>query len=469
MLFNSLNFLLLFSFTFFVYYLPISKKIQVWLLIVASLVFYAYSQPVLLVLLISSISINTAFSYAIVYRHAWNKKLLATIGVVVNLVVIAFFKYSGMLTASLGLATTDIGQFFITLPLPLGISFFTFEGISLLVDTYKEKEIAEYKSVVVKSIATHFSNTLLFVSFFPHLIAGPILKAHEFYPQIGVKYFNQINWDKAFRQLLVGYFLKMVIADNLKDQTFWIAYPYFLKSSSETLLVMLFGYSIQIFADFAGYSLIALGLATMLGYELKGNFNFPYIATSFSDFWRRWHISLSSFLKEYLYIPLGGNRKGKLRTYLNLFLTMALGGLWHGAGWSYAIWGMAHGVFLAIEKLMNDYVEIRVGFLLRVFKWFMVFSLVTFAWLLFKLPEFSYVLQYFSAIGSNFDLPSDERRISLILCYSAPVVVYNLFALIKEQGLGMRFKNFEWIMYGLMLFLLVANSGSSSEFIYFQF
>lgn len=467
MLFSSKDFLVLFFFTFVLYYLPPFRRFQVWILILSSLVFYAYSQPILLSLLLSSILINTLVSYQIAYGKD-NKKTIATLGVMTNLGIIGFFKYSGMLSQSLGLATTDIGQFLTALPLPLGISFFTFEGISLVVDTYKEKEPAQYQSFMVRSFTKHFGNTLLFVSFFPHLIAGPILKAHEFYPQIGNKWWKDIAWDKAFRQLVVGYFLKMVIADNLKDQTFWIAYPYFLSISTETLLIMLLGYSVQIFADFAGYSLIALGLATLLGYELKGNFNHPYISTSFSEFWRRWHISLSSFLREYLYIPLGGNRKGKVRTYLNLLLTMFLGGLWHGAAWSYAIWGTAHGLLLALERLANDYTDIQLGSFLKALKWVMVFSLITLAWLLFKLPEFSHVVAYLKAIGTNVTYLSETKRNFIILVYSLPVVVYSILGMQKEKGKQIS-ERVEWMAHGTMLFLLLTNSGSSADFIYFQF
>jgi len=469
MLFNSREFLILFFVTFLAYYLPMVKKYQVRILILASLLFYAYSQPGLLLLLLSSIIWNASISYAIVYKSNWNRKWLATLGVSANLAIIAFFKYSGLLSTSLNLDTTSIGVFLTTLPLPLGISFFTFEGISLVVDTYKEKQLSDYKSIIVRSYYENLANTTLFVSFFPHLIAGPILKAHEFYGQIGPKYFKDIPWGIAYRQLVLGYFLKTVIADNLKDQTFWISYPYFLKYSSETLIMMLLGYSVQIFADFAGYSLIALGLASLLGYELKGNFDHPYISTSFSEFWRRWHISLSSFLREYLYIPLGGNRKGKVRTYLNLFLTMVLGGLWHGAAWSYAIWGMAHGVFLAAERLSNDIFPFKATRTLKAFKLLMVFTSVTFAWLLFKLPEFGHVISYLSAIGTNLHLNSDMKRIFIIVVYSIPIFLYGLIGWRKEKGMWTRYERTEWVFYGIMLFLLFTNMGTSADFIYFQF
>lgn len=200
-----------------------------------------------------------------------------------------------------------------------------------MLDVFREKK-SNSKRIVPASLREHAGRTILFISFFPHLIAGPILKANDFYPQISHKKFNQINWERSFKTLVLGYFFKMVVADNLMDFTSSIIYPEY--QSSLTLLAMLFGYSFQIFADFAGYSLIAIGLAKLFGYNLMENFNFPYISSSFKEFWKRWHISLSTFLMEYLYFPLGGNRKGKVRTYINIMTTMILGGLWHGAAWS---------------------------------------------------------------------------------------------------------------------------------------
>ncbi len=316
MLFNSSVFLLLLAVTFFFYYQKWLLKYQVLILIFSSLIFYAYNNPALLILLLFSAGINVTSSYYVAYGNPANRKVIATAGVVFNLLVLAFFKYSPLMARSLFAANSSIGEFLLTIPLPIGISFYTFEGISLLVDVYKEKR-GENESLANISFKEHAQRTLFFISFFPHLVSGPILKAHDFLPQIKTKLFKDIDWAKCFKQLVLGYFLKMVVADNLKDYTFNIAFPYFEAYSAITLLTLLVGYSCQIFADFAGYSLIAIGLAQLFGYSLINNFNFPYISSSFQEFWKRWHISLSSFLMEYLYFPLGGNRKGKFRTYLN--------------------------------------------------------------------------------------------------------------------------------------------------------
>jgi alginate O-acetyltransferase complex protein AlgI len=186
-----------------------------------------------------------------------------------NLGILAFYKYSPLFAKTFFLPGNSIGEFLISIPLPIGISFFTFQGISLVVDTFKSDTVEEFKGMVDKKKHKHGINTFLFISFFPQLVAGPIVKAHDFMPQIKEKYYKDIDWEFCFRASVTGFFLKMVIADNLQDQTFWIAYPYFEGLPSSVLIAMLFGYSMQIFADFAGYSLIAIGIAGLFGYRLK--------------------------------------------------------------------------------------------------------------------------------------------------------------------------------------------------------
>ncbi|HEX5001148.1 MAG TPA: MBOAT family O-acyltransferase, partial [Bacteroidia bacterium] len=272
----------------------------------------------------------------------------------------------------------------------------------------------------------------------------------------------------CFRKLVIGYFLKMVVADNLKEFTFWISYPYFEGFKTLPLLVMLFGYSCQIFADFAGYSLIAIGLAKLFGYNLLKNFNFPYISTSFKEFWKRWHISLSSFLMEYLYIPLGGNRKGKIRTYVNLMITMLLGGLWHGAAWSYAVWGAFHGLALAVERFFTYRLSLPNSLLIRFLRGLLVFSFVTLAWLLFKLPNFTHVIKYIQAIFANDGSNYFEMSIYIFI-YSIPVVLYHLVYLSEQKFGAIKLRKAEFLPYGVMLFLILTNSGPAGSFIYFQF
>lgn len=472
MLFTSLEFITLALLTFWLYYLPVLCRWQVPILITASLTFYAYNQLNLLWLLLLSVSINIIASYYVVYGSPAWQKLIATGGVMSNLIILCFFKYSPLLAYTFLPVEAGVGAWLIGLPLPIGISFFTFQGISLVVDTYRSRHVDVYRSLIARSLIQHAQTVLFFKSFFPQLVSGPIVKAHDFLLQIRAKYIHDIRWEYCFRTLVLGYFLKMVVADNLKDHTFTITYPYFENISSLTLIVLLFGYSMQIFADFAGYSLIALGLAALFGYQFPINFNFPYVSSSFSDFWRRWHISLSSFLREYLYIPLGGNRYGTARTYANLLLTMILGGLWHGAAWSYAIWGFVHGLALAAERFFTDkgWFTMR-SEIAQCLKSAWVFCFVTLAWLLFKLPNFSHVLAYFRAIALNTDKPNDSLTISLILMYSLPVVAYHLHYVLGNRlpSIQLTWLRWEFVSYGLMMFMIMTNSGSEGTFIYFQF
>lgn len=472
MLFNSFEFLILVGITWGIYYLPAMRRWQVELLIVSSLAFYSWTNPKLLLLFLASAAVNVSTSYGVVHGRPERRRFYAALGVVVNLLVLAFFKYSPLLGRSLFHETSSIGQFLLQVPLPIGISFYTFEGISLLVDAYRGRNDPSARALVPQKWRTHLRNTTFFVAFFPHLIAGPILKAHQFIPQIIPKQLADVDWAAVMRNLVLGYFLKMVIADNLKEQTFWIASPYFETQSTAMLLAMLFGYSMQIFADFAGYSLIAIGVARMFGYDLPDNFNFPYISQSVTEFWRRWHISLSSFLREYLYVPLGGNRRGNLRTYLNLMVVMFLGGLWHGAAWSYAVWGSFHGIALAVERLAKARLPEPRSRWARAGAILLTFSFVSMAWLLFKLPRFDQAVSYVQHIFINRHVATTGLGLLTMLCiavYSLPVLLYHAWYLARAAGWEISVRRYDFAGYGLMLFLIVTNAGPAGDFIYFQF
>lgn len=470
MLFNSYTFLFFVFVAFSAYYLPILSKYQVMILIISSLIFYAYSQPYLVLLLIASAAINIITVYFVMSKKGNSKKIAAVLGVSLNLFMLAFFKYGPLFSKTFLDVSSSIGQFLLSIPLPLGISFFTFQGISLVVDIFREKNNKENEHDLLRgSFPGYARHIILFISFFPKQIAGPIVKSYDFLPQIDIKKISDIDWEACFKCLVLGYFLKMVIADNLKDFTFWISYPYFQGFSSITLLFMLYGYSCQIFADFAGYSLIAIGLAKLFGYNLQQNFYFPYIATSFSEFWQRWHISLSTFLKEYLYIPLGGNRKGRIRTYVNLMITMSLGGLWHGAAWSYALWGFLHGLALTLERMVSQGISMeRKPWFIKIIKGMFVFCFVTICWALFRLPNIDHFIGFIKSIFTNLNMYHERKIITLIFLYSIPVIAYHAVYLFKER-LRHYLQDYGYLAYGVMLFMLVVNSGSSSSFIYFQF
>lgn len=461
MLFNSTIFGVFLALVVTVYYLPTMRRWQIEWLLAASLLFYAWEQPWLLALLLLSAGITSAASYVAMVGP--RPALAAGIGVAANLGVLAFFKYNRLIAESLlgDLARIgSVGEALLYLPLPAGISFYTFHGISLVIDSWRKK----YPRPQPLRPLPHSRNTLLYIVFFPQLVAGPIVKAAQFMPQIGEKRLSDIDWRSVVHHCVLGYFLKTVIADNLAQQTAYIACPACLNLASVDLLALLVAYSAQIFADFCGYSMIAIGIASLLGYRLPINFNRPYIADSFADFWRRWHISLSSFLKEYLYLPLGGNRCGRFRTYLNLMIVMGLGGLWHGAAWSYAVWGLWHGAALALERVAADCgLSGGRGPAMRCVRIIAVFVFVTLGWLLFKLPDFGDVLQYLQAIAHNTQLRPSALRLLVIAAYVAPILIYHLLpsARLPERGRQM--------IEGLLLGAIILNSGNSHAFIYFQF
>lgn len=491
MLFNSWTFVVFLLIVFSVYYLipkaGLGERSQVLLLFISSLIFYAYKVPVLVFLLLFSIAINCLVSRAIVLSANRYGKGISWLwaAVTINLLILMFFKYAFLLADFLipeGYLT-GIKNDLLSIPLPVGISFYTFQAITLIVDLNRKGVVG------IESLDNHFRsgknstgflNIAFYIAFFPQLVAGPIVKAHDFLGQIKLKHFNDINWNTVTSSLITGFFLKMVIADNLKDVTNVLDTSAIQVLGKLDLIFLLYGYSFQIFSDFAGYSLIAIGLGAAFGYRFPINFNFPYISTSITEFWRRWHISLSSFLKEYLYYPLGGNRKGAYRTYINLFIVMFLGGLWHGAAWSYAIWGMSHGLLLAVEKAYNNHRVIKYGTskstIKRVFKIFLIFNVVSFLWLLFIMPDFNQVIQYFDTLISTDKLVVSPNSIFVVVIYSIPVILYHISAYFREHPITVfntervisRF-NFDVISLSFMLFFISLNSGSPGAFIYFQF
>ncbi|MBW4679121.1 MAG: MBOAT family protein [Microcoleus vaginatus WJT46-NPBG5] len=502
MLFNSSIFIIFLLITFCIYYIPQLQKIQVPILISASFIFYGWSSPALLILLLVSILINGITSYKVANASQNRERFFwALLGVVTNLSILALFKYGALLTnLSLKIfnasTTPEEGliALLLNLPLPIGISFYTFQGISLVVDVFRHQDLVAEgttlpaRSFVNANLKDHLVKTSFFLAFFPQLVAGPIVTANDFYDQIKPKFIQNIPWPIVFRSLVYGYFLKMVVADNLKDYTFWINYPYYQGLGTVTNLVLLFGYSMQIFADFAGYSLIAIGLGAAFGYTLPENFNFPYISRSLSEFWRRWHISLSTWLRDYLYIPLGGNRKGEVRTYINLMVVMTLGGLWHGAAWSYAVWGIFHGIGLALERFFfsslksskkpQDELPAWKKFAIESLQVLSVFCFVSLGWLLFKLPRFDQAMDFLVTLSRNIWIKPDFNHILPVFIFSLPVILYHLphfptLQTSQAQSLNpikrRRWRLLEDVVMGIMLALLILNKGSANEFIYFQF
>lgn len=448
MLFHSREFFFLLSLLWLLYYLPILRKQQKMILLLGSFAFYSWENSHYLVLLATS-----AFWSSLCADRAQRSRTWLYLGVAGNLALLAFFKYANLLMPGLFTHSLEVSKAsgLIFLPLPVGISFFTFQGISLVVDQSRDEAGLRPGDRVSR---------LLYIAFFPQLIAGPIVRARHFLIQLGPKTLGQINWSLCYRYLVLGFFFKRVVADNLKDLDKWFQYPKFLELSSVELATFLVAYSARIFADFAGYSLIAMGLAGLFGYALPMNFNRPYLATSFSDFWRRWHITLSQWLRDYLYIPLGGNRRGLIRTYANLMVVMALGGLWHGASWNYVAWGLAHGLFLVGEHPFRARIRGR----WRTFAWgVLVYGLVTLAWLLFVLPTPAQWVEYVRAMA-RLPGPFNPGDLFTAAFFVAPVGIYHALAWTPSWK-----ERLSPVIYGLLLFLITVESGTPGDFIYFQF
>ncbi|WP_332740838.1 MBOAT family O-acyltransferase [Hydrogenophaga sp.] len=370
-----------------------------WLFL-GSLVFYAAWMPEFTLLLLVSITFNYVVGQRI---GAQRSKAWLTAGVTTNLLLLAYFKYAGFLLSNINaLAGTEwsLGQ----IVLPIGISFFTFTQIAFLVDSYA-KGVREPSFV-------HYG---LFVTYFPHLVAGPVLHHAQMMPQFArteTYRFNFTNLGIGLCIFALGLFKKVVLADGVSpyaDAVFDGAEEGSAPTMEEAWLGAL-AYTLQLYFDFSGYSDMAVGLSWMLNIRLPFNFNSPYLATNISEFWRRWHMSLSAFLRDYLYIALGGNRRGDLRRYANLLTTMILGGLWHGASWSFVLWGTLHGLYLVIQQVWSrlrgtsDLPRARpsvAGSLtLKVLSWALTMLCVVFAWVLFRSPSLEGATAIYAAMLS---------------------------------------------------------------------
>ena len=453
MSFTSWQFALFATIVFGVYYLPPFKPFQVQLLVAASIFFYGYGQPELLPLLAVAVCGTYLFLVLALRERRW-----LPVGIVFNLALLAFFKYKFLLfdPNAPALVGVPIVDFLLRLPLPVGISFFVFHNISLLVDMTREKKAPP-----------GLVDVFLYIIFFPQLVAGPITRAGMFIPQIEPKRFADIAFIEAAKWILAGFFFKLYVANNLNEMTSYMDFPLYetLRTQDRWLLVILYSY--QIYADFFGYSGIAIGLALLFGYRLPINFDLPYSSASFSEFWTRWHISLSAWLRTYLYIPLGGNRRGKFRTYVNLIIVMGLGGLWHGAGLGYLAWGLMHGVLLAVERPFLETIQSVKWAALRPLRIAVVFTCVTMLWIFFRLPNFDHALGYLAGMFTPSTNPNPPKLFyDLALLYSLPVIIQHLrVSSLVERRLAV----WEPYLYGALGALTYLEAGPAAAFIYFQF
>lgn len=458
MLFSSNVFLAFLPVVFCAYWLSGRQgvKIQNACIIVASYVFYGWMDWRLCGLL--ALSAVCAFWSGRIISDCGRKRLAVGISLAVNLGILCFFKYYNFFAASLTDAFLLIGVRLdvptLQIVLPIGISFYSFMSIAYTIDVSRG---------IVKPTRDPFS-FFAYMSFFPQLLAGPIGRAPEMLPQFErVRTFDYDLAVDGCRQMLWGFFMKMVIADGCAVLTDRL----FLRPASfagSMLLIGAFMYAIQIYADFAGYSNLAIGCGKLFGVRLRQNFAFPYFATNIADFWRRWHMSLTTWFRDYVYIPLGGSRCSKLKCIRNTFVVFLLSGLWHGANWTFVIWGFVHACLFLPLLILGKRLSMGVA------GWLLTFPAVVFAWVFFRAADFHAAMGYFGAMFSKtlFTLP---RSYLSMLPWIAVLLVVDWIQRKKEHSLqiGCLPKVIRWMIYLTIAALCIAYQRREAEFIYFQF
>ena len=382
MIFNSFNFIVVFPLLFLLYYVIPAKfgKIRNLFLLIVSYVLYMMWNPVFSLVLLGVTAIS--FFTARLQENAHHRKRILTIGLITTLIPLLFFKYSSFICQTFSDLLNTIGVGGLKLQglnwaVPIGISFFTFQAISYVCDIYYKRQPVEHNFLVYA----------LYMSFFPSILSGPINRASLILPQIhGLrKYFDYVKAVEGLKLMLWGMFMKVVVADRVGLYVDTVL-PYYFNYTGVSCFVASLLYTIQIYADFGGYSLMAIGVGKLLGFELTENFCRPYFAVSITDFWHRWHISLSTWLRDYVYIPMGGSRCSKSRNCWIIFVTFLVSGIWHGANWTFIVWGLMHGVVQIIEKLFG-WQKHNGGTFKRIIRIVITFLLVNFAWVFFRMPS----------------------------------------------------------------------------------
>jgi alginate O-acetyltransferase complex protein AlgI len=473
--FNSLTFLVFFAVLLVLHRLPFSWTTKKVNLLIASYVFYAAWNPPFILLLWASTIVDWFIArgiYAARDKSRATRRSWLVISVAVNIGFIGFFKYGEFLLQNWQALMASFGITWVApewnIVLPVGISFYTFVTLSYTLDVYLGR---------LKPIDS-FLNYALFVTYFPHLVAGPIVRPTQLVPQFEKPRQatrDQMLWGAGL--IVLGLFEKVVLADaglaNVADRVFGATDPVgFVDAWLGTL-----AFSGQIFCDFAGYSTVAVGVSLCLGFALPDNFRMPYAAIGFSDFWRRWHISLSTWLRDYLYIPLGGNRGSEVRTYVNLMLTMLLGGLWHGANWTFVVWGGLHGLYLSVERWIRNRTGVAgdpVSAWSRLSLALLTYFLVNITWVFFRAHDFGAAARILAGMfGFAGDAPAVLPTIYMI---KAGVIVAGIVTvqwLMRKRELEDVVARTPWWVTGLataaMLFAVIIAQGSGEAFIYFQF
>ncbi len=483
MLFNSVEFLCFLPAVFLLYWFALKDNLkgQNVLVLIASYVFYGAWDPRFLALIILSSVIDFLLGQAIFdTENKRRRKLYLFISLFVNLGLLGFFKYYGFFVDSFVELLNTIGfqahKSTLNIILPVGISFYTFQTLSYTIDIYR-KRLEPTRDLIAFST---------FVAFFPQLVAGPIERASNLLPQfLKKRTFNEEYAVSGLRIMLWGFFKKVVIADRLAEYVD-IVYSSPGEFQGISLIIATFFFALQIYCDFSGYSDIAIGTARLMGFDLMTNFRTPYFATSLREFWQRWHISLSTWFRDYVYIPLGGNRVGEARKIFNLMVTFLVSGLWHGANWTFVIWGGIHGLILSLETVFRK--SKPFSFVPNFIKGIFIFAVVCLAWVFFRADNVSDVFLIFKNTSNGLlpqlkdplalelalrsFIPSSKEfinlGISLVLFGIIEILLYNqsFHELVAKWKRPLR-----WGMYYLILFWIMyfGAFNKGAQFIYFQF
>lgn len=465
LVFSSSVFLLMFLPIVFIGNLLIKKQYSNYFLLLASLIFYAWGEPYLVLLMIVSVTLNWGIGIALGKTEGSIRKLFLIIGIICDLGILGYYKYAGFFAKTIN---SLIGEDFVPvleIALPIGISFFTFQALSYVVDVYRGDTEAS-KSLV---------NVALYISFFPQLIAGPIVKYRDINKQIEVRDNNWIDVSDGFKRFIYGLGKKVLIS-NILGMCVDTIYAYEITAiDCRTAWIGALAYTFQIYYDFSGYSDMAIGLGKMFGFKILENFEYPYLSHSITEFWRRWHISLGSWFREYLYIPLGGNRKGTIRTYLNLIIVFFLTGLWHGADMSFVIWGLFHGFFTIIERLGLKRILDKTKIVSVIYTFF----IVNLGWVMFRADDILTGLRYIARmllpwrhqdIGIETWNYMDNKTIFIFVCAVLGMGLIKAFVpeKVKETWENSAIEAIYCICI-LLLCLASVASDTYNPFIYFQF
>ncbi|HEX5632185.1 MAG TPA: MBOAT family O-acyltransferase [Gemmatimonadales bacterium] len=473
MTFNSLTFLAFFAIVVAFHRSPLPWRTRKLILLVASYVFYAAWNPPFVVLLwLSTVLDWKCAQWLDRTDEPARRRGILLLSLAGNLGLLGYFKYGGFLLENFAALASSVGVAYQApawdIVLPVGISFYTFQTLSYTLDVYLRRARP----------ATSFLDFALFVTFFPQLVAGPIVRPTDLMPQFAqprTATRGQVGW--GLMLMVLGLFQKIVIADGLLAPVVDAVYGADKLVHPLDAWLGTLAFSGQIFSDFAGYTTTAIGASLVLGFSLIDNFRYPYAAIGFSDFWRRWHISLSTWLRDYLYVPLGGNRKGPGRTYVNLMLTMLLGGLWHGAAWTFVAWGGLHGLYLVAERLLRQ----RVGHLAvwstvpaRAGLALLTYALVNVTWVFFRARDFPAASRMLSSMLGL--ATGGEPVLNTWRVLSAAVAVGGIVlahAYMRERELHREVQRLPVLaagaLWGVMAFLIAITQGGSDAFIYFQF